>query len=337
MKAKKFLLAAAAVLLLAAQTAFAKSKAKDSASPKLKIVTTIFPEYDWTKQLLGDKADAAELTLLLDNGIDLHSYQPSVQDIAKISDADIFIYVGGESDEWVHDVLRSARNKELVAINLLDVLGERVKQEEHVEGMEAEDEHHHHDGEEHEHHHDEEEEIEYDEHVWLSLRHAQLLCGAICDTLCAKDNVNAATYRANLAAYTAQLDALDAGYADAVKSAKRSTLLFGDRFPFRYLVDDYGLSYYAAFAGCSAESEASFKTIAFLAQKVDELGLQHVMQLENSKGKIARTIIQNSKNKKAQILTLDSMQSTTSRDIRKGATYLGTMQKNLTVLKTALN
>lgn len=342
-KMNKFFAAAVMLAVAASATAAAKPKASTADSSKLKIVTTIFPEYDWTKQILGDKAKDADLTLLLDNGVDLHSYQPTVQDIAKISNADIFIYVGGESDEWVEDVLRSAQNKHLVSVNLLEVLGDRVKAEEVVEGMEAEhhhdeeEHHHHHDGEEHHHDDDDEEEEEMDEHVWLSLRNAQFICNAICETLCAKDSANAAAYRANCAAYTKKLADLDAAYSTMTAAAKRRTVLFGDRFPFRYLTDDYGLTYYAAFTGCSAESEASFKTIAFLSQKMDELDLQHVMQIESGKGKIARTIIQNSKNKKAKILTIDSMQSTTARDIKKGATYLSIMQKNLEVLKTALN
>ena len=332
MSIKKFLIGCA--MVLAASATFAKTK----------IVTTIFPEYDWVKQIVGNKTKDAEITLLIGNGVDLHSYQPSIQDIAKISTADIFIYVGGESDEWVDGVLKSARNKNMKVINLMEVLGDRVKEEEVVEGMQEEDEHEHHhdedeDEHEHEHHHhhsSDEEELEYDEHVWLSVRNAKILCAEICNALCAKDSKNAATYKANCASYSAKLDKLDSDFAAAVKNGKTKTLLFGDRFPFRYLVDDYGLKYYAAFVGCSAETEASFETIVFLAKKVDELGLKNVCQIESGNGKIARTIIESSKNKNAKILTLDSMQSVTQNDIKKGATYLGIMQKNLEVLKEAL-
>ncbi len=326
MKLHKIIISLTAVLVLTATAlSFAKPKKKTQPKSGLKIVTTIFPEYDWVKQILGNTAKDAELTLLLDNGVDLHSYQPSVQDIAKISSADIFIYVGGESDRWVVDVLKTAHNKELTAINLLETLGDRVKEEELVEGMQAED-----DEEE------EDEEPEYDEHVWLSLKNAQFLCEAISAVLCEKDAANAAAYSANLAAYLKQLKALDAAYAAAASASRTKTVLFGDRFPFRYLVDDYGLSYYAAFVGCSAETEASFKTVVFLAEKVDELGLNYVFKIESGNDKIARTIIQNSKRKQAKILTLDSLQSTTARDIKQGSTYLGAMQKNLEVLKTAL-
>lgn len=481
------------------------------ASAKTKVVTTIFPEYDWARQIIGDKEKESELTLLLSNGSDLHSYQPSAKDIAKISDADVFVYVGGESDEWVKNALRNVRNKNMQVVNLLDVLGDKVKAEEIVDGMEHEHDHEEHEhshgkevstfddkdvkdralsdwagewkspykyllegkldeaweekaesgkmsaeeykeyyktgyktdidsvsisgdtikyvydngktasakykyvgfyvqnwssgtkaamyrfestdkkspapafvefndhmiesakaehfhirmsdesfdaiedpekywptffpadmdaeeicdhlaGHEHHHHHDE----EMDEHVWLSLKNARILCSAIADALCKADPKNAPSYKSNLAAYEKNLSALDKKFEDAVKGAKTKTILFGDRFPFRYLVDDYGLSYYAAFTGCSAESEASFKTIAFLAGKVDELNLGSVCQIESGNGKIARTIIKTSKNKNAKILTFDSMQSTTKKQIKKGATYLGAMEENLKVLKEAL-
>ncbi|MBQ4377771.1 MAG: zinc ABC transporter substrate-binding protein [Treponema sp.] len=307
--------------------------AKKADSNKLKVVTTIFPEYDWAKEIIGEKSDNVELTLLLNNGVDLHSYQPSVKDIAKVSEADIFVYVGGESDEWVDEVLKNAKNPGMKVINLVEVLGERVKNEEVVEGMEHEHGHDEHDDDEHDEHHHEEEK---DEHVWLSLRFAKTLCGAICDALCEKDSANANLYRKNLTSYTAKLDALDSKYADAVKAGNKNTLVFGDRFPFRYMVDDYNLKYFAAFTGCSAESEASFKTIAFLSEKVNELGLNCVCQIESGNGKIAKTVISNSKNKKAKVVTFDSLQSTTAKQIKKGTTYLGVMEKNLESLKEAL-
>ena len=204
---------------------------------------------------------------------------------------------------------------------------------------EEEEEHHHDDEDEeenHHHHHDDEDEVEYDEHVWLSLRYAKILCAEIADVLCEKDPSNAASYKSNLSSYTAKLDALDAKYAAAVKAGKKKTLLFGDRFPFRYLVDDYNLEYYAAFVGCSAETEASFKTVIFLANKVDELGLNTVLKIESGDGKIANTIVQNTKKKNAKILTLDSIQSTTAKQAASGTTYLKIMENNLKVLEKAL-
>lgn len=296
---------------------------EEASADKLKIVTTIFPEYDWVRQIAGDQISNMELTMLLDNGVDLHSYQPTADDIMKISDCDIFVYVGGESDEWVEDALKEAVNKDMQVINLLEVLGDSVKTEEMVEGMQETE-------------HDHEHEEEADEHVWLSLKNAQTLSNAIASALETADPANKETYAANAASYVEKLAALDTQYQEAVNNASQKTLLFGDRFPFRYLVDDYGLSYYAAFAGCSAESEASFETISFLAQKVDELGLKNVLTIEKSDQKITKTIIENTRDINQNILTLDSMQSTTSDDVANGTTYLSVMENNLSVLKEAL-
>ena len=303
-----------------------QSENDNNKTEKVKIVTTIFPEYDWVRQIAGDKVSDMDITMLLDNGVDMHSYQPTADDIMKISDCDLFIYVGGESDEWVNDALKEAVNKDMQVIDLLDVLGEQVKIEELVEGMQDAE---HEEEEEHE-------EKEYDEHVWLSLKNAETLCDAIAEALGNADPGNKAVYNTNKAAYIDQLVSLDNQYREVVDQASMKTLLFGDRFPFRYMVDDYGLSYYAAFAGCSAESEASFETISFLAKKIDELGLKYVMTIEKSDQKIAKTIIENTQNKDQSILTLDSMQSTTSADVANGMTYLSIMEGNLNILKEAL-
>ena len=475
----------------------------ESDSNKLSVVTTIFPEYDWVREILGGKAESTDLTMLLDNGVDLHSYQPTADDIVKISDCDLFIYVGGESDEWVKNVLKNAVNKKMKVINLLEMLGDSVKMEEIVEGMQE-------DGHDHGHSHDEQltendiedrtlsdfagawkslhpfllngdldrfcehraeededssttkdtywekykaswqcdaekisingdtitftyadgktvsaeytyagyqpkrndegkirsvryqfettsadapkyvqfndhghepgkaehfhiyfgndgfdalmsdktnpffvkdalsvEDIldelmghdhgeEKDEHVWLSLKNAKTLVGAIADALQELDPDNKDTYAANASAYIEELSALDGAYQSAVDGAARKTVLFGDRFPFRYLVDDYGLSYYAAFAGCSAESEASFETVSFLAKKVDELKLPCVLTIEGKNHKLAETIVQSTAGKNQKVLTMDSMQSMTSKDAANGATYLSVMEQNLSVLKEAL-
>ena len=294
---------------------------------KLSIVTTIFPEYDWVGQILGENQANVDLTMLFDNGVDLHSYQPSADDMVKVSKCDLFIYAGGESDGWVDDALKSAQNKNMKVINLLDVLGNSVKEEEQVEGMQAEEEEEE----------SEEEGPEYDEHVWLSLKNAKTLCSSIADALCEIDSKNADVYKKNLNEYTKNLDALDNEYQQVVNSAKYDTLVFGDRFPFRYMVDDYSLKYYAAFVGCSAETEASFETIKFLANKVDELGVTTVLTIENPKHKIAQTVVKNTKEKNQKILALNSMQSVTSDDVKSGATYLNVMQSNLNVLKQSLN
>lgn len=302
-----------------------KNISAENGEKTISVVTTIFPEYDWVREITGG-SDNVDLTMLLDNGVDLHSYQPTAEDIMKISTCDVFIYVGGESDEWVEDALAEAVNDNMQVVNLLEVLGESVKEEEVVEGMEAEEEEEE----------GEEEGPEYDEHVWLSLKNAQVLVGAIADSLAAVDAANADSYKANAASYNTKLQELDKKYEEAVSSATTKTILFGDRFPFRYMVDDYGLTYFAAFVGCSAETEASFETVKFLADKVDELGLTSVFTIENSDQKIAKTIIETSNAKDTSILTLDSMQSTTSEDVANGATYLSTMENNLEVLKQGI-
>lgn len=315
----------AAVMCVLCLTACSGKTAQDG-DKKLKIVTTIFPEYDWVKAILGDEIENVELTMLLDNGVDLHSYQPTAEDIRKISECDLFIYVGGESDAWVEDALKESLNENQRVINLMEVMGENAKEEEVVEGMQAE---------EHEEAHTDEE-VEYDEHVWLSLRNAELECQEIEKQLSALDPENQQVYEENLNSYLAKLQELDGKYQDAVNNSTMHTLLFADRFPFRYMVDDYGLDYYAAFVGCSAETEASFETITFLAGKIDELGLHTVLTIEKSDQKIARTVIENTKNKDQQILAMDSMQSTTSEDVKNGTTYLSTMESNLEILKQAL-
>ena len=474
-------------------------------SDKLKIVTTIFPEYDWVKEILGDKAENTDLTMLLDNGVDLHSYQPTADDIVKISDCDLFVHVGGESDGWVESVLKNAANKNVKVINLLEMLGDSVKTEETVEGMQETEHAHDHSKEvstfeddevqdrslsdwagswqsaypfaldgtlddafaamaeegemtadeyktyyqkgyktnitnidiegdhiaftyedgkkvgsdykyigyyiqnwstgtkaamyrfeavdrtsgapiciefndhmiesaapehfhirmsnesfdaivdpekswptffpadmtgedlcEHMEGHGHDHGEEKDEHVWLSLKNAKTLVGAIADALQELDPGNKDTYAANASAYIEKLSALDGAYQSAVDGAARKTVLFGDRFPFRYLADDYGLSYYAAFSGCSAESEASFETVSFLAKKVDELKMPCVLTIEGKNHKLAETIVQSTAGKNQKVLTMDSMQSTTSEDVANGTTYLSAMEQNLSVLKEAL-
>ena len=330
-----FLALAVAVSLLAGCGKKNATENGESKSDKLRVVATIFPGYDWVHQIMGDRAAAADLTMLLDNGVDLHSYQPTTDDIIKVFDCDLFIYGGGESDGWAENALKTAANKDIKVVSLLEVLGERVKTEEIVEGMQDADHAHAHDHEhEHDHGHDHEEEA--DEHVWLSLKNAAVLVGAIADALQELDPDNKGIYAANAAAYIEKLSALDSAYQSAVDGAARKTVLFGDRFPFRYLADDYGLRYYAAFVGCSTESEASFETVSFLAKKVDELGLPCVLTIEGKNHKLAETIVRSTAGKNQKVLTMDSMQSMTSEDVANGTTYLSVMEQNLSVLREAL-
>lgn len=287
----------------------------------LSIVVTIFPAYDWVRSIIGE--GDAELTLLLDSGVDLHNYQPTAEDIIRISSCDLFIYVGGESDEWVGDVLKNAVNPDMIVINLLEMLGDSA-----IEGE-------HDDHEEHE-EHEGEHEGEYDEHVWLSLKNAQIFCAGIRDALCRLDPDGKERYEDNLAAYRTELSALDGEYSKAVEEGSRDAILFADRFPFAYLAHDYGIEHYAAFSGCSSESEASFETVAHLAGKIDELGLGVVLITEGSDGRIAETVIANTAAKDARVLRIDSMQSTTMGDVEGGVSYLSIMRDNLTVLTEAL-
>lgn len=341
---KKF--AAFAMFVLAAALTFvacsAESNEKAPAQKKVSIVTTIYPQYDWLKNVLGSRLDAANLKLLIKNGTDLHSYKPSAQDIAAIASADMVVFVGGESDKWIEKALKATPKEGRVQVNLMEALGDRVKEEEIVEGMQAEDEHEHHhehgeEAEEHEdelHHH---EEAENDEHIWLSLKNAELLVMNLADALSKVDTAHATEYHMNAGLYIAKISALDAQYRAAVDSANFKTILFGDRFPFRYLVDDYGIKYFAAFVGCSAESEASFETVAFLASKMDSLALPAIFTIDGSNGKIARAILDASKkSKEIAILTLNSMQSVTDNQMKSGTDYLSIMRENLEVLKKAI-
>ena len=305
-----------------------KQQSKEiSQENNIKIVTTIFPEYDWVKNVLGENPSNIELALLINNGTDLHSYQPTVKDSIKISDADLFIYVGGESDEWVKDTLKASKmkkknSKEQISISLIDILGDRAKTEEYIEGMQEKN--------------NKNDEDEFDEHVWLSLKNACIFVDAITEALCKLDFQNTSVYTKNALLYKEQIIQLDGEYLNCVVNAKKKTLVFADRFPFRYMTDDYGLKYYAAFKGCSAETEASFKTVIFLADKINDEKLNCVCKIENSDGKIAKTVVQSVKKQNVKICTLDSMQSVSKFDIENGTTYLSIMKENLKILQDAL-
>lgn len=345
MKTKSLLAVAA---LAAAGMVFAAEPAAGEVSaekPRVRIVATTFPIYDWTREVLGEKLAETDLVLLQQSGADLHSYSPSAADLRRIAACDLFVFVGGESDEWTERALAQKGNPRRRVLNLVKTLGSAAKEEKVVEGMEHE--HHHEHAEKHDHdedhdhdhakkHDHDEDEHEVDEHVWLSLRNAVTLVKAIAAELSALDPANAASYRANADAYCGRLAALDREYAKCVAGAARKTILVADRFPFRYLADDYGLAYFAAFAGCSAESEASFKTVAFLAKKVDELKLPVILTMEGARHKIAETVRRTTKSGGQRILTLDSLQSTDGKSART-ARYLDVMAKNLAVLKEALN
>ncbi len=289
-------------------------------SKKIKVVCTVFPVYDWTRNIaFGD--ENLDVSLLIKGGTDLHNYTPTVDDIIKISSADLFIYIGGESDAWVTDVLKQGGNKKQRVLNLMETLGSLAKEEEFREGMECDEG---------------EEEEAYDEHIWLSFRNAVFLCKKIAGVLSEIDSGSAQLIEHNAADYTARLESLNAAAASAVTSGSKKCLLFADRFPFRYFVDDYGLDYYAAFPGCSTESDASFKTIKYLADKIDELELNSICVIDGSDKKIAKLTGETSVRKVKDLVTFDSMQSVSAEKISEGISYISVMEKNVSALKSAL-
>ena len=309
----------------------------------IKVVATIFPIYDIVRNLAPN--DNYEMTLLLDSGIDIHNFSPTAKDIVKIAEADLFIYVGGESDKWVDKVVANAQNKNLKTINLMNELGNLVKVEEVVEGMQHEheegEEHEHEEGEAHEegenHEEHEHEEHENDEHIWLSLRNAKAMTSAIVKKLIEIDSENKTEIQKKTNAFAEKLDALDKKYVEAAQNKKYDTVVFGDRFPFRYLVDDYGLKYFAAFSGCSAEAEASFETVVFLAKKLDELGLKHICALKGAEPKVAKTVINASNDKDRDIVLFNSMEGITNVNDAENTNYIKIMEENLEAFKNAIN
>ncbi|MFV0479985.1 MAG: metal ABC transporter substrate-binding protein [Anaerorhabdus sp.] len=313
---KKIILSLIVILLLGG----CQSVKTAQEEAKIKVVVTSFSVYDWVRNIIGDEV---ELVLLMDGAADLHNYQPTMEDMVIISEADLFIYIGGTSDDWVTDTL-STVGKEVHTLNLMAALGDEVKVEEVVEGME--DEH----GEEE--HADE----ELDEHIWLSLRYAQKSVDIIVDELNLINPEMKSQYEENKQKYIEQLIQLDTRYQDMVATSTMQTMIVGDRFPFRYLLDDYGISYYAAFSGCSAETEASFETVVFLANKVDELEISKIVILENSTGDIATVVKETTENKNQEIIQLNSLQSVTKEMIAQGVTYLSVMEENLNSLKEIL-
>ena len=302
---------------------------------KLKIVATTFPQYDWIREIIGKDNTNVDLQLLMKNGGDLHSYQQTAGDIANIADANLFVYVGGESDEWVDDALEEKTNKDMKVINMMQTLGDDIDEEE--EGLEKESEDHDHDHDDKDHDDKDHDEIEYDEHVWLSLKRAQKIVKAIADELVELDPTNAKKYQANAEAYIAKLSSLDKSYESTVNTVKDKTWIFADRMPFHYLAKDYGITTYAAFNGCSTETNASFNTIVTLAKYADEFGINHIMTIEGSDHKLAKAVIENTAEKNQEILTLNSLQSVSQSDIDKGLTYYGAMEENLKVLAQSFN
>ncbi len=304
--------------LLTLTLASCKAKKADF-SDRVKVVSTIFPPYDWASNVIGLNDSKTINSMVVKSGLDMHNFQPSTADIVQISSADIFIFVGGESDAWVYDALKNATNQNMKVINLMEIIRQQreLLLEDCPEGEDSAEE-------------------EYDEHIWLSLLNAKICVQAISDALCEKAPDFAEFYKQNTATYIEELEMLDSSFRSVVATSAHDTLIFCDRFPFRYLTEDYGLNYTAAFDGCSAETEASFETIANLSKALNESGVNAVIVLENNDKKIAKTVIANAKKPSCNTYTLDSLQSTALRDAFSGKTYIGTMRDNLGTIKKAL-
>ena len=318
MKKTFIFLFAAAVLT----TIVSCTRQNTAQSSKIKITCTTFPNYDWTREITRGIA-GIDLKLIVSDGTDLHSFQPSVNDIVTIQTTDILVFTGGESDEWVLDAIKNPMNRNLVPVNLMSHLSERLQREENeINDHECDHEF---------------DDAENDEHIWLSLKNAQASCQTICTALCEKDPAHKDSYQQNTHSYLEKLSALDENYAHVISGSKKKSIVFADRFPFKYLASDYGLSHFAAFKGCAAETEASFQTIAILAQKLNELDLNCIIKIEGSSDSLSKTVLKTSGRSNGRILVLDSIQSVTKKQIDGGYTYLGAMESNLKVIQDALN
>ena len=323
----------------------------DKETDKKSIVCTTYAQYNWLQEIIGENNSTFELTLLIKDGADLHSYQPTIQDLAKVSSADLFVYVGGESEQWVSDALKEAKNKNMLVVDMMDVLKERIKEEEHVEGMKEERGHEHdEDDAEHEEHEVEHEEDEadheehgqeethsvheIDEHVWTSPLNAVKIVEQIKEELCEIDSENAPDYEENAEAYVAQLKELDQEFQDVVDHSKRKLMIFGDRFPFRYFAEAYGLDYYAAFSGCASDTEPSAATMAFLINKVQDENIKTVLKMELSNENIAKAIAEATN---ADVKEFYSCHNLTAEQFADGETYLSLMEKNVETLREVLN
>ena len=323
----------------------------DKETDKKSIVCTTYAQYNWLQEIIGENNSTFELTLLIKDGADLHSYQPTIQDLAKVSSADLFVYVGGESEQWVSDALKEAKNKNMLVVDMMDVLKERIKEEEHVEGMKEERGHDHdeddaeHEEHEVEHEEDEADHEEYgqeethsvheiDEHVWTSPLNAVKIVEQIKEELCEIDSENASDYEENAEAYVAQLKELDQEFQDVVDHSKRKLMIFGDRFPFRYFAEAYGLDYYAAFSGCASDTEPSAATMAFLINKVQDENIKTVLKMELSNENIAKAIAEATN---ADVKEFYSCHNLTAEQFADGETYLSLMEKNVETLREVLN
>lgn len=305
-------------LVLALVTLFLASCSVSSQSDEdIEIICTVYPQYDWVKSIVGE-VEGVSVSLLVTGSTDVHGYQPTVDDMIRLRESDAVVLVGGESDAWVFEELKASQSEAIVLMELEGMTLRGVSDE----CVASEHEHEH----DHEHYHND----VIDEHVWLSVANARTSCKAICEWLCEVDAENAAIYRANTERYVAELDSLDARFKELAQEVD-TPVIFADRFPFVYLFEDYGISYYAAFAGCSTDSEASFDTVARLAERLGETGSRYVAVSETSDKSLAHSVI-GAAGVESEIIALDSMQSVTERQINDGYGYISAMEENFRAL-----
>ncbi|OON98255.1 MAG: hypothetical protein ATN36_01095 [Epulopiscium sp. Nele67-Bin005] len=389
---RKFLLGGALITLCSVVAGCGSSSALDTPSnnavndDKFNVLCSSYPVYEWTRAIVGDDTNV-EVSLLMNNGVDPHNYQASASDIAKISESDLVIYIGGDSEGWIDDALFNLKDVHYVSLvhelsgfvleeNLDNIFNASdCCEEDHTHDHDHEDEcedecceedhAHDHDHEEecedecceedHAHDHDHEEECEdecceedhthdhdehcdhshVDEHIWLSAKLAKEASSVIAKELIYIDKEFASSYSDNLDLYLEELDILDNKFQQVVDNARHKTLIFGDRFPFRYLADDYNLEAYAAFSGCSTDTEASFETIVFLSEMLNETEAEAVSYISESSRAIANTVISSSNKKSSPTVQFTSMELVSPSDIGK-VSYIDLMEVNLKALEEAL-
>lgn len=325
---RRFLCALLSGLMLLTLCACAPTRQE---SDRLQVVCTLFPYYDFARVIGGDTVD---VTLLVTAGRETHSFEPTPLDVIRVAEADVFLYNGGESEQWVREILSAAGENIPVTAAMMELV--ELQSEEIVEGMQAGD-HHDHD-EDHDDHDDHDgedsDEIAYDEHIWTSPVMAQAICWGICDALCRADQAHAEAYTARTRDYVAQLDELDAAFREVVGHAQRDTLVFGDRFPLLYFCKTYGLHYRAAFHGCAGDTEPSLATLKYLIDKVNDERIPVVYTIELSSQKVAQAIAETTG---ARVVTFHSCQQVTRDEFDGGASYLSLMWNNVEALREGLS
>ncbi len=303
----------------------------ESSTDKISVVSTIFPYYDFTRNIAGNKAD---VKFLLTLGTEPHHFEPSPSDIVDIENCDIFIYNGGESDEWVENILESIENKDIVILKMMDYVNllcvdENEHKDAHNNHNTSENDSINHEEHNHEHSHD-----EYDEHIWTSINNAQIISYTLANALCDIDSKNKDYYQTNLKNYCEQLEILNSEFNDIISNSKRNTVVFGDRFPLLYFANDYNIDYVSAFPGCSSETEPSISTLTHLIDYVRAENIPIVFHLDFSNGNTARLISEDSD---AEIRLFYSCHNVTTEQFENGESYISLMKHNAKVLKEALS